>query len=190
MKKRWFGMFLLSILFLGGCGNSIDGVISKKYPLKDTVKSSTNSSDVSHIYTAKGQSISQVAKYLQKQKTPKKISAQHNGKQVLIYGNEFVTLMKGKTNSNNTDIEVSSYSFVRDNYQPSFFNGLFAGYLLGNLFHVPNWSSRQSSRCQHSINPCYGGYTHSGGHYKGPMRPPSFRSSTSWFRGGGPNAGK
>lgn len=190
MKKRWFSILLMSVLFLGACGNSIQGLIAKKYPLKDTVQSSTNSRDVSHIYIAKGQSISQVAQYLQKQKTPKRVSAENNGKKVLIYDHNFVTLMKNKTNPNNTDIEVASYSFVRDNYQPSFFNGLFTGYLLGHLFGVPNWSSRQSTRCRNSVYPCYRGYTHSGGHYKGPVRPPSFRGSSSWFRGGGPNAGK
>lgn len=188
-KGKWkLGMFLLLVIVLAGCGSAIDGVIAKKYQTKDTVKSSVNSSDAAKIYVAKGQSISQVAQYLKKQQTPKKISALQNGKQVLVYNNRFVTLTKSKDNPNNTDIEVASYSFVRDNYRPSFFNGLFTAYFLSSLFNVPNWGSRQMQRCRQSVNPCYGGYTVSGGHYQGPTRKPTFRGSL--FRGGGPNAGK
>lgn len=188
MKKRKMGLFLLLVLVLAGCGNSIQGIVAKKYQMKDTVQSSTNSSDAAKVYVAKGQSISQVAQYLQKQKSPKKMSALQNGKQILVYNNKFVTLTKSKTNSNSTDIEIASYSFVRDNYRPSFFNGLLTAYFLSSLFNVPNWGSRQSQRCSQSMNPCYGGYRVSGGHYQGPRRPPTFR--TSLFRGGGPNAGK
>ncbi|HET7658011.1 MAG TPA: DUF4247 domain-containing protein [Bacillales bacterium] len=187
-KARVLGLFLLLVLVLAACGNSIESIIANKYSMKDTVQSSADSSDAARIYVAKGKSISQVAQYLEKQKTPKKVSPMQNGKQVLVYDNNFVTLTKSKDNENNTDIEVASYSFVRDNYRPSFFNGLLTGYFLSSLFNVPNWGSRQTFRCQQSMNPCYGGYTRSGGHYQGPSKPPSFRGSL--FRGGGPNAGK
>ncbi|HET7578959.1 MAG TPA: DUF4247 domain-containing protein [Bacillales bacterium] len=193
MRKRSIGLLLLLVLVLGGCGNSIQGVIAKKYPLKDTVQSSANSGDAAKVYLAKGQSISQVAQFLRQQKQPKKASGVKNGKAVLVYDNNFVTLTKNKKNPDSTDIEVASYTFVRDNYRPSFFNGLLTGYFLSSLFNVPDWGARQSYRCQSALNPCYGGYRHSGGHYKGPRRPPSFRGSLSgpgFFRGGGPNVGK
>jgi hypothetical protein len=190
LKVKTISIFLLLVFVLAACGSSVDDVISDEYPLKDTVKSSTDPDDAATVYIAKGKSIDQVAQALEDKMEPNRISNRQDNKQVLIYDDYFVTLTQSKDNPNNTDIEVASYTFVRDNYQPSFFNGLFSGLLLSRLFNVPDWGRRQAYRCQQSMNGCYGGYTRSGGHYKGPTTPPSFRGSLSGFRGGGPGAGK
>ncbi|HEX6923245.1 MAG TPA: DUF4247 domain-containing protein [Bacillales bacterium] len=189
-RKRTLGLFLLVVLFMAGCGTTIKDIVADKYPLKDTVQSSIDQGDVARVYLAKGKSIDDVAGFLQNKQSPNRISNQQEGKQVLVYDEYFVTLMESKDNPENTEIEVATYTFVRDNYQPSFFNGLFAAYILADLFDVDDWGRRQRFRCQHSVNGCYGGYVGSGGHYKGPRKVPSFRGSLSGFRGGGPNAGK
>ncbi|HET7626803.1 MAG TPA: DUF4247 domain-containing protein [Bacillales bacterium] len=191
MKGKTVSVCMLLVLVLAGCGQTVKDIVSATYPLKDTVQSSIDANDVARIYVAKNQSIDDVVQQLTKKKKPNRISDKQDGKQVLVYDDYFVTLMKSKANPDNTEIEVASYTFVRDNYRPSFFEGLLALYLLDELFDVDDWGKRQSSRCRHAFNPCYGGYVHSGGHYKGPQTVPSFRGSMSgFFRGGGPNAGK
>ncbi|HEU5138975.1 MAG TPA: DUF4247 domain-containing protein [Bacillales bacterium] len=192
-KRTMLGVFMCVILLVAGCGTTIKDIVSEKYQMKDTVQSSIDQGDVARVYLAEGKSIDQVAKFLQGKKSPNRVSDQQDGKQVLVYDDYFVTLMEGKENPENTQLEVATYTFVRDNYQPSFFNGLFAAYILADLFDVDDWGRRQRFRCQNSVNGCYGGYVHSGGHYKGPRKTPSFRGSLSGsglFRGGGPNAGK
>lgn len=187
MKVKTISVLLLLVLILAACG-SVQNIVADKYPVKDTVKSSTNADDAAKIYIAEGQSINDVSNYLKKQKEPKRASQKKDNKEVLVYDDYFVTMTESSQNPDNTEIEVADYAFVRDNYRPSFFEGLFAGYVLSNLFGVNNWAGRQSSRCASSINGCYGGYGQSGGRYKGPSRAPSFRGSMN--RGGGIFSGK
>lgn len=177
---------------LSGCSSifsdSILSYIKHHYEVKDNVSSSLNPNDPDQIFVAKNQTIPTVASDLKKAVGPKKISQFVNNKQVLVYDNYFVTLTKDQQAPNNTLIEVASYDFVRENYRPSFFDGLLTYYMLNNLLGVNNWASRQHTHCLGSVNGCYQGYNHSGGHYKAPSSKPLFRSRT--IRGGGPNAGK
>lgn len=187
-----FIAILLSGTILSACSNpfsnrTILDVVKKHYTINDTVKSSVDSSDTARIFTAKNKSINQVKSVLTKEMKPSKVSDKANGKQALVYDNYIVTLTQDDKNPKNTNIEVATYGFVRDNYRPSFFQGLLTYYFLSHLFGVNNWASRQNSRCIQT-NGCYRGYNQSGGRYKGPGSKPLFRSST--FRGGGPNAGK
>jgi hypothetical protein len=191
MKRQVIGAaFLISaILLLIGCGmNSILDIISDKYPLADVVESSTNSKDTARVFAAENQDLSEVSSLIQSEKKPDNVSEAKDDKQVLIYDDYFVTLTKDEEDSNDTIIEVASHGFVRDNYSPDFFDGLIAYYILSNLFNVNDWSNRQSNRCINAAGDCYKGYNASGGAYKGPARPSSFRGSLN--RGGGPGAGK
>jgi hypothetical protein len=173
-------------LFLVGCGaTNISDRISEKYPLDDVVKSSTNADDTARVFLAKDQSISEVSSSIQKEVKPENSSEIKDKKQVLVYDEYFVTLTEDEENPENTVIEVATTGFVRDNYRPSFFDGLLAYYILDNIFDVDDWGRKQSKRCGGS---CYGGYSKSGGHYKGPTIPSTFRGSGN--RGGGPGTGK
>lgn len=191
MKRHVTGaVFLIStILLLIGCGmNSILDIISDKYPLVDVVESSTNSEDTARVFAAENQDLSEVSSFIQNEKDPDNVSEIKDNKQVLIYDDYFITLTKDEDNEDQTLIEVASHGFVRDNYSPDFFDGLIAYYILSNLFDVDDWSRRQRDRCVSAANGCYQGYNASGGAYKGPSRPPSFRGSG--VRGGGPGSGK
>lgn len=190
MGIRTAGVVLLLAVLLVGCGNfgqSIREIIDEKYALQDTVKSSTDPDDTAFVYVAQNKTIDEVSDGIQKEMSPERTSDKNEGKQVLVYDQSFVTLMKDEENPDNVLIEVADYQFVRDNYQPSFFQGLFALYVLNDLFDVDDWGKRQKSRCVAAASGCYGGYVGSGGRYKGPTRPPTFRNS---LRGGGPGAGK
>jgi hypothetical protein len=185
------GAVLLLAVLLAGCGSfgqSIRDTIDEDYPLKDVVESSTNSDDEAFVYVAKKKNLDDVSKALQEKKSPDKVSEKNEGRQVLVYEDYFVTLMNDEDNPDNTLIEVANYGFVRENYRPSFFQGLLAMSLLNNFLGVNNWGSRQQSRCRASAAGCYGGYAGSGGNYKGPTTVPSFRKTSP--RGGGPGAGK
>ncbi len=192
MRVYIFIAVLLSAALLSACANpfsnqTILDVVKKHYEIDDTVKSSVDSSDKAQIFIAKNKTVSQVASALKKDMKPNKISEKANEKQALVYDKYIVTLTKNEKNPRNTNIEVATYGFVRDNYRPSFFQGLLTYYFLSHLFNVNDWAGRQNSRCIQT-NGCYQGYNNSGGHYKGPGSKPLFRSSL--FRGGGPNAGK
>ncbi|MFC7393659.1 DUF4247 domain-containing protein [Scopulibacillus cellulosilyticus] len=181
----------LSIFFLSACSmfnnETILDIIQKKYETDDTVKSSVHSSDTDRVFIAKNKSINEVAESLEKAKKPKEISGKVDQKKVLVYDKYFVILTPDNKNASNTRIEVATYGFVRDNFQPSFFDHLLSFYLLDKLLGVHDWAYRQGHRC-YETGGCYQGYNQSGGHYKGPGSKPLFRGSS--FRGGGPDAGK
>lgn len=182
---------LLSTSLLSACSGvfnhqTILDIAKDKYQMGDTVESSVDKDDTARVFIAKDKSIKEVVEALKKEKQPDKISDFKDDKQVLVYEDYFVTLTKDDKNPKNTNIEVATYGFVRDNYRPSFFQGLMTFYLLDRLFGVNNWRGRQSARC--GTGGCYQGYNKSGGHYKGAGSKPLFRSNTT--RGGGPNAGK
>ncbi len=176
------GIFLLLV----GCGStSILEIISDEYPLEDVVESSTNSEDTARVFVAKDKSISKVSSFIKDKKEPTNKSEIKDNKQILIYEDYFVTLTKDENDPDNTLIEVASDGFARDNYRPSFFSGFIAYYILDEVFDVDDWGKRQSQRC---AGKCYRGYNQSGGTYKGPTTPSSFRGSGN--RGGGPGSGK
>jgi hypothetical protein len=191
MRRQFIGTsFIIGIfLFLVGCGStSILNSISDKYPLEDVVESSTDADDTARIFVAKNENLSEVSTFIQGQNEPNDASEIKDNKQVLIYDDYFVTLTQDEDNAENTLIEVASHGFVRDNYSPSFFDGLLTYYLLSNLFGVDDWGKRQNQRCIGAAGSCYKGYNQSGGAYKGPTAPSTFRGSG--IRGGGPGTGK
>ena len=194
-KAKGALMIAIFIILLTGCGplqsQSIVEFIDQNYQFKDHVTSSVNERDSAIIYIANDKTIEQVSSEIQQAVPPEKVSPIKNKKQTFVYPKHFVTLMVDENNENNILIEVASFEFVRDNYSPSFFDGMFAMWFLDEVLDVDDWGNKQKRRCQEYEGNCYGGYVASGGTYKGPRTiPPSFRGSPSYNRGGGPLAGK
>ncbi|MGP4080722.1 DUF4247 domain-containing protein [Pseudalkalibacillus sp. R45] len=187
MRRKAIGIFIAAIfLLLVACGSgSILDWIAEHYPLEDVVESSTNPDDVARLYVAKDKSIQEVSKAIQDHMEPNNASEIKENKQVLVYDDHFVTLTQDEDDAESTNIEVASDEFVRDNYRPGFFNGFIAYYILDEILDVDDWKNKQNKRCG---GKCYEGYNKSGGNYKGPAVPSSFRGSGN--RGGGPGTGK
>jgi hypothetical protein len=198
MKKPLLVLLLTFTLVLAACtSNGIspfkEGIaefISNNYPIYDTVSSATNSSNFSEIYIAENQTIDEVVSTITTHEQPGEMSEKKDGKQVLVYGYLFVIATIDEENPSNTYIEIAKKEFVRDNYRPSFFNGLFLGWMLSDLFGMDNWGKSRNQQCQQNPSYCYGGYGTSGGGFKGKNETPTIRGGSSSVRGGGPGAGK
>ncbi|WP_221563300.1 DUF4247 domain-containing protein [Alkalihalobacillus sp. TS-13] len=187
MRRKVIGISIAAtFLLLVACGsaNVLDW-IAEHYPLEDVVESSTDPDDVARLYVAKDKSIQEVSKAIKDQMEPENASEIKENKQILVYDDYFVTLTQDEDDPENTNIEVATDEFVRDNYRPGFFNGFIAYYILDRTFGVNDWRYKQDQRCG---GKCYEGYNKSGGNYKGPATPSSFRGSGN--RGGGPGTGK
>ncbi|WP_226614651.1 DUF4247 domain-containing protein [Guptibacillus hwajinpoensis] len=185
---KWLiGLLTAFILLLSACGITKDilEIVEGRYQLEDVVASSVDSNDTSKVYLAE-EDIPSVATYLKEQIKPNEVSELKEGKQILVYDDYIVTLEESDEPSN-TLVEVATVGFVRDNYQPDFFDGLLAYYILDEILDVDDWGKKQKNRCQSASGNCYGGYGSTGGSYKGPATIPSFRGSN---RGGGPGTGK
>ncbi len=174
-----------------GTGEVLD-YIQATYPLVDVVKSSANQQDVTRVFKAEDSTIEEAASQILSNinSEPVEVSEKKDDKQVIVYDDFFVTLTTDPENTANTLVEVATYGFVRDNYRPSFFNGLMTGYILSSLLDVDDWGKRQNSRCLNSPGGCYGSYSSNGKGYKGPIGQPSLRGGSSSVRGGGPGTGK
>ncbi|MFC7320322.1 DUF4247 domain-containing protein [Halobacillus campisalis] len=160
---------------------SIRSVIRDSFPLLDTVETDEGDSE---IYMTQELTLPETAEQLENKINPEDISDREEGKQVLFYPNEFVILQESDEEPGLVLIEVASDEFVRNNYSPSFFQGLVAYSLLNSMLGSNNWASQRESSCRASGD-CYGGYGMYGGSNSGSG---SFRGSTN--RGGGPGSGK
>ncbi len=162
------------------------------YPLIDVVKSSSDQHDTSMVFKAEGESIDTVAQFIQGHVAiePVEVSETKDKKKIIIYEDHFVTMTEDPEDPASTLVEVATYGFVRDNYQPNFFSGFFLWYLLDDVLDVDDWNKKQKKRCDSSTGGCYGSYGGSGGGYKGPIGQPSLRGGSSSVRGGGPGTGK
>ncbi len=203
MKKPLLFVMLSFSLLLAACGNiegSTSGTIFKdeiaeyidtNYILQDVVTGQSGSNDISEIYLAENKSIDEVSKELQDHEKPREISEKVNNKQVLIYQDVFISLTLSEDNQDDTMVEISSYDFVRNNYHPNYFNGLFALWILDDILRDDNWANKRERKCSATNDDCYQGYGASGGTYKSSTSgSTSVRGSTSTVRGGGPGAGK
>jgi hypothetical protein len=200
MKRRFLPLLLSVTLLLTACGSNAgsgslfqEGIaefIHDEYVIYDTVSSATNGDNFSEIYIAENQSIEEVASNISDHSKPVEKSEMKDDKQVLVYDNLFVILTKDEEDSANTYIEVANDEFVRNNYSPSFFNGLLLLWVLDDLLDVDDWGKKQRLKCQRNPNSCYGGYGVSGGSFKGLNKTPTIRGGTSSVRGGGPGSGK
>lgn len=193
-STKVFITFLCSILIFTGCNtngntrevtsmNSLEAYIHENYMFVDVVQSTTDQSDTAKIFRAANHTIESVSGDIQANFKPEQVSEVEKNRQALVFPSHFVILTKDEDNPNDVLIELSTYGFVRDNYSPNFFNGLFLLWMLDDVLDVDDWHKKRKNK--------YQGYGTSGGIYKGvPKTSPSIRGSSSNNRGGGPGTGK
>ncbi len=199
--KKWPGGLILAaalLFFLSGCSEPSAGLfgsgtvldyIEENYELVDVIKSSADAGDVSKVYSAGNRTLDEVRENIASAWQPEEISEKKDGRQVLVYDQHFVILSNDDEKNGGTLIEVADQGFVRDNFQPDFFDGMLALWILDEVFDVDDWGKKQRARCTGSPYDCYRGYPTTGKAYKGPSSTlPDFRGSKT--RGGGPGAGK
>lgn len=157
-------------------------MIENTFPLRDVVQGEQSAR--ANVYYTDEFSIEELSTIVVNRFTPEKESELHNDKKVLVYPKDFITFKKSDQDQDFVLIEVASDEFVRNNYSPSFFNGLFALWILDEVLDVDDWGKKRKRDCQYGN--CYGGYS-SYNKYR-PGSSGSLRGSGS--RGGGPSSGK
>ena len=182
IKKGWLCGIISAVLFLAACGMAqAEDYIEQNYTFVDAVANDGNSNDRAMMYRS-DKSLADTATELSQAQEPEQIGDVVEGRQVLVYNDEFIILTEDPDNPGTTLVEVAGDEFVRNTYHPGFFTGMFVGSLLSNRFG-PTWVQTQGSRC--SRGGCYSG----GGSYRSfPATSNYGRGST--FRGGGPGVGK
>ncbi|MBD8067368.1 DUF4247 domain-containing protein [Bacillus sp. PS06] len=198
MKKPLLALILSFLLFLTACSTEAGGLfkegigefINNEYVIYDTVNDTTDNSNYSEVYFAEKLTIPEVVAQVTSHEQPIEISELIEGKQALIYDNLFVIITEDPENPANTFIELANYDFVRNNYSPSFFDGLFLLWVLDDVLDVDDWGKKRNSQCKMNQDNCYDGYGYSGGSFKGINKKPTVRGGSSSVRGGGPGAGK
>jgi hypothetical protein len=198
MKKPLLALILSILLFLAACSSSAGGLfkegiaefINNEYTIYDTVNDTTDTSNYSEVYIAENSTIPEVTANITSHEQPREVSELVEGKQALIYDNLFVIITEDPDNPSNTYIEIANHDFVRNNYSPSFFNGLFLLWVLDDVLDVDDWGKKRNTQCKQNPDNCYGGYGYSGGGFKGINKTPTVRGGSSSVRGGGPGAGK
>ncbi|ARI76804.1 DUF4247 domain-containing protein [Halobacillus mangrovi] len=161
--------------------NSIEELVKNNFPLLDTIQSDQG---MSRIYMTRELSLPEVSEALSDKINPEEISERQEGKQALIYPEHFVIIQESEEEPGVITIELASDQFVRNNYHPSFFQGMLAYYILDEVLDVDDWHKKRNSRCKQTGD-CYSGYGMYGNYNSGSG---SLRGSSN--RGGGPGAGK
>ncbi|MGG3449441.1 DUF4247 domain-containing protein [Domibacillus aminovorans] len=183
IKKGWLTGTIAFVVFLAACGLSeADDYIDENYTFVDAVQNNMSSNDRALVYRV-NKSVPDTAAELIEVQKPEQIGEEVDGRQVLVYDDEFIILTEDPDNPGSTLVEVAEDEFVRTHYNPGFFSGMLLGSFLNGRFGS-NWERTQSNKCRQNNDDCY-----SGGGYYG-----SFSSGTygrgSVFRGGGPGSGK
>lgn len=156
---------------------SVEDLIEGTFPQLDTVQTDRGRSE---IYMTSEFNLREVEELITEEIPPTERGERQNDKQALIYPDEFVILKESEEEAGLVLIELAEKEFVRNNYRPSFFDGMLAYALLNRAFGTNDWQNRQRDRC--ARDGCYGGYSMYGGNSG------SFRGSSN--RGGGPGVGK
>ncbi|SDJ65832.1 DUF4247 domain-containing protein [Salimicrobium halophilum] len=156
---------------------SVDDMIEETFPQLDTVQTDRGRSE---IYMTSKFNLREVEELITSEVPPAEVGDRQSDKQALIYPDEFVILKESEEEAGLVLIELAEKEFVRNNYRPSFFDGMLAYALLNRAFGTNDWQNRQRDRC--ASGGCYGGYSMYGGNSG------SFRGSSN--RGGGPGVGK
>lgn len=184
-KKKWLTITIAAAVFLAACGlQEADDYIDENYTFIDAVQNSSNTNDRAMVYRT-DQSVADTAAELSNVQEPEQIGTEVDGRQVLVYDDEFIILTEDPDNPGSTLVEVAEDEFVRTHYSPGFFTGMFLGSMLNGRFGS-SWERTQSNKCRNNRDDCYSG----GGYYgTGTFSSGSYgRGST--FRGGGPGEGK
>ncbi|MNW39186.1 protein of unknown function [Fontibacillus panacisegetis] len=129
LSIKWLLSISLIISLLSGCGMS--STISESYPLESVNK---DGNATSYVYRAAGQTVPEVAKALEDQRSPKQISAEDPERMFLVYSNEWYHLQRDPDKPEDTLIEVDSEEYVRNNYDNSFLQGYITASIIGSLF--------------------------------------------------------
>jgi len=158
---------------------SAERLVSQTFPLFDTVRGDQTNREA-RIYVTREFTVQELAEIVMEKFSPETESKYHDGKKTLIYGNTFITFKRSEQDSDATLIEVASDQFVRNNYSPNFFTGMFVMAVLDDILDVDDWHKKRRKAC--SGGGCYGGYSSK------EFRSGSFRGSSG--RGGGPSSGK
>lgn len=199
VKNLLFITFITALVFLlSACSQGSDyqtiykdepaNFVQDNYPLFDVVGSAVESSNYAEVYVAEGKEIDDIARELEGVKKPDKVSEKNDNKKVLVYNRFFVILTEDEENNSNTLIELANQEFVKSNYNPSFFQGMLLMSVLNSALNTNDWGRNRSNQCASNPNQCYGGYSSSGGSYKGYENSPTVRGGS--VRGGGPGSGK
>lgn len=183
MKKGWLGVLAAALLLLAACGALVqaDDFIEDNYSFVDAVQSDGNPNAQAMMYRS-NQDLAATAAELTDAEEPEQIGEEIDGRQVLVYDDEFIILTEDPENPGTTLVEIAEEEFVRTHYHPGFFTGMFVGSFLNNRFGS-NWTQTQANRC--GPGGCYSG----GGGYRS-LPSTSTTGRGSLFRGGGPGAGK
>ncbi|MNZ69167.1 hypothetical protein D3C78_874590 [compost metagenome] len=129
LSIKWLLAISLIVSLLSGCGMS--SAVSESYPLESVNK---DGNATSYVYRAANQTVPEVAKALEEQRTPKQISAEDSERMFLVYSNEWYHLQRDPDKPEDTLIEIDSEEYVRNNYDNSFLQGYITASLLGSLF--------------------------------------------------------
>ncbi|PBB06700.1 MULTISPECIES: DUF4247 domain-containing protein [Salimicrobium] len=156
---------------------SVETMIEETFPQLDTVQTDRGRSE---IYMTSEYNLQEVEELIVGEVKPRETGERQGDKQALIYPDNFVILKESEEEAGLVLIELAEKEFVRNNYSPSFFEGMLAYALLNQAFGTNDWRSTQRNRCDNGG--CYGGYSMYGGNSG------SFRGSST--RGGGPSVGK
>jgi len=155
-------------------------LVRKTFPLLDQVQGNQGNQEAD-IYVTQEFEIQELSEIIAEKYPPDRESDYNDGKKVLIYADTFITFKQSEQDQDVTLIEIASDRFVRNNYSPNFFNGLFAMMVLNRVLDVDDWDKKRRGAC--ASGGCYGGYS-----VKKYSSSGSFRGSTR--RGGGPSSGK
>lgn len=180
IKKGWLGALSVALLLLAACGALVQAAsyIEDNYSFVDAVQSDENPNARAMMYRS-DQSLAATAAELIEVEEPEQIGEEIDGRQVLVYDDEFIILTEDPENPGATLVEIAEEEFVRTYYNPGFFTGMFIGSFLNNRFGS-NWA--QAGRC--GAGGCYSG----GGRYQ--SLPSTTTGRGSLFRGGGLGVGK
>lgn len=184
-KKKCLTMTIAAAVFLAACGlQEADDYIDENYTFIDAVQNSSNTNDRAMVYRT-NKSVEDTAAELIDVQEPEQVGEEVDGRQVLVYDNEFIILTEDPDEPGSTRVEIAEEEFVRTHYNPGFFTGMFLGSMLTGRFGS-SWERAQTNKCRNNNDGCYSG----GGYYRtGPFSSGSYgRGST--FRGGGPGEGK
>lgn len=183
MKKRWLNGMIAAVVFLTACGSLVqaEDYVEDNYTFVNAVQNDGSPNDRAMLYRSE-QGLTETAEELSGIQEPDQIGEVVEGRQVLVYDDEFIILTEDPDNPGTTLVEVAEEEFVRSHYNPGFFSGMLLGSMLSNRFGS-SWERTQASRC--GSGRCYSG----GGGY-GTAFPSGSTGRGSTFRGGGPGVGK
>ena len=183
--KKWLTMMIAAVVFLAACGmQEADDYVDENYTFIDAVQNSSNTRDRAMVYRT-NKSVADTASELIDVQEPEQVGEEVDGRQVLVYDDEFIILTEDPDDSSSTLVEVAEDEFVRTHYNPGFFTGMLLGSMLNGRFGS-NWERTQSNRCRNTNGDCYSG----GGYYGGGTFSSGSYGRGSTFRGGGPGEGK